>query len=90
MSIFGSLKFAIPPDYFGDEFGVPVMPPRIINKTDTLEKSNKTAELKTHDPKKGDTNNNTSKTGSNKPQQPVSPAFAPFLDGLHIFETHVL
>lgn len=80
MSAFGTSSSAICGDYFGDEFGVPL--PFPASKTSS---NNVTEEVSN----KKDGRNNSPIASANK-EPHVAPAFAPFLDGLHCFETLVL
>ncbi|OMO62296.1 hypothetical protein COLO4_33151 [Corchorus olitorius] len=89
MSIFGSLSRAICPDYFGDEFGLPL--PQRQPQTSTANLKTKATSQATES--KPDRENNgfikflrMPKTMESKPER-GTPALAPSFDGLHIFET---
>ncbi|KDP33925.1 hypothetical protein JCGZ_07496 [Jatropha curcas] len=91
MSFFGYLSCAIATDYFRDEFGVSL--PCLI-KTATKTSAAKKADLLKNEIKKDGNNLSgmapTSASASNHKSQHIAPAIAPFLDGLHCFETQEL
>lgn len=80
MSIFGSLSSAISPDYFGDEFGLP-LPKMVRNKEETTK--SKPTEL--GNPGKAV----VLKEAENGFRNCMRMAIAPGLDGLFCFETFV-
>ncbi|KAL4346492.1 hypothetical protein GQ457_17G023790 [Hibiscus cannabinus] len=97
MSIFGSLSNAVPPDYFGDEFGLPLPPPPPPPKSSVLKNraSTTTTTQETELGNPGVTKavlreaKNRFIGGMHTADRKEAVAYAPVFDGLHCFETLV-
>ncbi|XP_021285584.1 LOW QUALITY PROTEIN: uncharacterized protein LOC110417532 [Herrania umbratica] len=87
MSAFGSLSLAICPDYFGDEFGVPLSQSSMM-KNQATELGNSGVTKALPDEKKNGSINGLQMAQTRESRR-RAPALAPIFDGLHCFETIV-
>ena len=96
MSIFGSSSSAICPDYFGDEFGLPLPQNSMVkNKATTTRQStelggnSRVAKVVLFDGK-NIVSTNRLPMEQTRESKCGAPTLAPNFDGLHCFETFVL
>ncbi|KAK8599346.1 hypothetical protein V6N13_077273 [Hibiscus sabdariffa] len=98
MSIFGSLSNAISPDYFGDEFGLPLPspPPPPPPKSSVLKNRASTTTTQATELGNPGVTKAVLKEGKNRfiggmhtADGKEAVAYAPVFDGLHCFETLV-
>lgn len=87
MSILGSLNNAIPPDYFGDEFGLPLPPPpsSIMKNGATTTQPSESGNTALKDTNCGFISCMKMALADNR----GALAYAPIFDGLYCFETLV-
>ncbi|KAK8360141.1 hypothetical protein V6Z11_A04G144100, partial [Gossypium hirsutum] len=87
MSIFGSLSNAISPDYFGDEFGLPLPQYSMSEKNKAAKTTINSRQAIRKELKNGFVNR--TKMAESREVRRGEPALAPMFDGLLCFETFV-